>query len=173
MASSREPGSVSASSRARNRDGPFWPDRDTSRPLVVIYQNGKLTISARDAPLGDILRVVCEKIGAVLADLPPEADQRIFANLSPGRPREVLSSLLHNTGLDFFVVASVNDPSAVGRVLVLPKDTTPPSPVAQNEVSQPQMASTDDAAVNPQKTDPPTSKAAPEQPAGRPRHRRR
>ena len=53
---------------------------------VVTYQNGELTIRARNAPLIDVLRAVCSQTGAVL-DIPSAADERIFAILGPGRAR--------------------------------------------------------------------------------------
>ncbi len=67
---------------------------------VVTYQNGGLTINARNAPLTDVLRAVCSVTGAVL-DVPPGADERIFAILGPGRASEVLASLLNDARFDY------------------------------------------------------------------------
>lgn len=112
--------------------------------VVVTYANGKLAISANNAPLGEILHAVCEKMGAAL-DLHSGADRRMFAIWGPGRPRDVLSSLLGDAQLDFVLVASANDPSALGRVMVFPgtKDSGAQGGlVAESEVSQPQAGTT-------------------------------
>jgi len=113
-----------------------------SGQVVVAYLNGELTIRASNATLGDILQAVCEKMGAVL-EIPSGAERRMFAILGPGRPREVLSSLLDNAQLDFVLVASANDPRALGRVMVFPENkgsgaggSVPQSQVAQDVVAE-------------------------------------
>ena len=127
-----------------------------SGQVVVAYLNGELTIRANNALLCDILSAVREKMGAVL-DLPSMPNERMFAILGPGRPREVLSSLLNNAQLDFVFVASADDPRALERIMVFPraKDSSSPrdqsAKVAQNRethtesskppVSQPQTGS--------------------------------
>ena len=129
-----------------------------SGQAVVTYLDGELTIRANHALLTDILNAVCEKMAAVL-DLPSVPNERMFAILGPGRPREVLSSLLSNAQLDFVFAASADDPSALERVMVFPrtKDPTarariPESHVAQNQVAQrqpeqPNVGTTHDASI--------------------------
>lgn len=126
--------------------------------VVVTYLDGELTIRASNALLGDILKSVCEKMGAIL-DLPSAPNERIFAIWGPGRPREVLSSLLNNAQLDFAFASSADDPSAVERVMVFPrtKDSSvgeriPQSQVAenrvtQNQASQPSVGTTPEASA--------------------------
>src|SRR5216683_1906996 len=113
---------------------------------VVTYLDGELTIRARNALLGDILNAVCEKMGATL-DLPSVPNERMFVILGPGRPREVLSSLLNNAQLDFVFASSADDPNALEQVVVFPrtKDSSvgvqvPQSQVAENRVPQNQTS---------------------------------
>jgi ankyrin repeat protein len=113
---------------------------------VVTYLDGELTIRASNARLGDILNAVCEKIGAIL-DLPSVPNERMFANLGPGRPREVLSSLLNNAQLDFVFASAADDPNALERVMVFPRakdssvgERVPQSQVAENRVAQNQAS---------------------------------
>jgi len=113
---------------------------------VVTYLDGELTIRASNALLGDILNAVCEKMGATL-DLPSVPNERMFVILGPGRPREVLSSLLNNAQLDFVFASSADDPNALAQVVVFPKTKdssvgvqVPQSQVAENRVPQNQTS---------------------------------
>src|SRR5919108_270290 len=123
---------------------PMSPEvaHEPSSQAVVTYFDGELTIRASNVLLTDILNAVCEKTGAVL-DLPSVPNERMFAILGPGRPREVLSSLLSNAQLDYIFAASADDPSALARVMVFPRtkeptvrEQIPESQVAQNQVAQ-------------------------------------
>lgn len=105
-----------------------------SGQTVVRYQNGKLTIMARNAPLSDVLRAVCAKTGAVLDDVPPGADQPIFATLGPGRAREVLASLLNDARFDYVIVGPAGDPNGLARIMVFPKTK---SFKTENKASEP------------------------------------
>ncbi len=111
---------------------------------VVAYQSGKLTIMARNAPLSDVLRAVCTATGAVLDNVPPGADERIFAILGPGRAREVLASLLNDARFDYVIVGSAGDPNAVARFMVFPKTK---GSNADKQVTQPPVSSTRAASI--------------------------
>lgn len=145
-----------------------------SGQAVVTYLDGELTIRSNNAPLGDILHAVCEKTKAVVDEdaLKVAADRRILTVLRPGQPRHVLSSLLSDEHLDFVIVASDDDPNALGRIMIFPRSKEPgarngPAELAQNRAmeSQPtQIASVANVQAN---------NAAPEPPRARSRHRRR
>jgi fructose-specific component phosphotransferase system IIB-like protein len=99
---------------------PLAPEqRPASRP-VVIYQNGKLTIMANNATLGDILDIVGEKTGAVI-DVPEAATERVVSQLGPGLPRDVIASLLNGSHFNYVVVGTETDENAVSRVVLTAK----------------------------------------------------
>lgn len=139
---------------------PMAPElaQEPSDQLVVTYLDGELTIRASNALLADILNAVCEKMHAAL-DVPSVPNERMFAILGPGRPSEVLFSLLSNARLDFAFVASAQDPSALERVMVLPRTKDPTareqipeshvaqSRVAQSQPGQPNVGTTHDASI--------------------------
>jgi hypothetical protein len=99
---------------------PLAPEqRPASRP-VVIYQNGKLTIMANNATLGDILDIVGEKTGAVI-DVPEPATERVVSQLGPGLPRDVIAALLNGSHFNYVVVGTETDDTAVSRVVLTAK----------------------------------------------------
>ena len=113
-----------------------------SGQAVVTYQNGELTIKARNAPLMDILRAVCSQVGAVL-DSEAASDEPIVAILGPRPVREVLAALLSDSQLNYALSGSPIDPSTLARVIVFPKtkDSKASGLVAQDMVSQEQLSS--------------------------------
>jgi hypothetical protein len=110
--------------------------------LIVIYQNGELTIKARNAPLIDVLRAVCSQVGAVL-DSEGASDEPIVAILGPGPAKEVLAALLSYSHFNYVLSGSDVDTSTVARVIVFPKteDSKASGLVAQGRVSQKQDSS--------------------------------
>ena len=113
-----------------------------SGQAVVTYQNGELTIKARNAPLMDILRAVCSQVGAVL-ESEAASDEPIVAILGPRPVREVLAALLSDSQLNYALSGSPIDPSTLARVIVFPKtkDSKASGLVAQDMVSQEQLSS--------------------------------
>jgi hypothetical protein len=110
--------------------------------LIVIYQNGELTIKARNAPLIDVLRAVCSQVGAVL-DSEGASDEPIVAILGPGPAKEVLAALLSYSQFNYVLSGSDGDTSTLARVIVFPKteDSKASGLVAQGRVSQKQDSS--------------------------------
>jgi len=84
----------------------------------VTYLNGQLTISARDASLGDILRAVSAKTGAVIEFPSDRAQEHLFANAGPGPVREVLSSLLNGSRFNYVMLASPTNPNILQRMIL-------------------------------------------------------
>ena len=88
----------------------------------VTYQNRQLTIVAENSTLGDILRAVKTQTGASI-DFPSNANSRVVAHLGPGPSRDVLASLLNGTLFNYVLLGTVNDPSAVGKIILTQKPT--------------------------------------------------
>ena len=89
-------------------------------PPKVTYQNNQLTIVAENSTLGDVLRAVKTQTGASI-DLPANTNARVVANLGPGPSRDVLAHLLNGTLFNYVLLGTVNDPSAVGKIILIPK----------------------------------------------------
>jgi len=96
------------------------PQIPESAPTVTL-ENGKLTIVAQNATLGDILKQVQTLTGASI-DVPPNgAQERVVTQLGPGAPRDVLATLLNGTAFNYVMLGSSSDPSAVASVVLTPK----------------------------------------------------
>ena len=88
--------------------------------VIVTYQDGELTIKARNAPLLEVLRKVCSEIGAEF-DSSAGSSEPIFADLGPGPAREVLSSFLSGSRFNYAMQASAEDPNVLARLIIFPK----------------------------------------------------
>jgi hypothetical protein len=99
---------------------PLAPEQRPADRPVVIYQNGKLSITANNATLEDVLNIVGEKTGAVI-DIPGPATERVVSQLGPGLPRDVLASLLNGSHFNYVVVGTETDETAVSRVVLTAK----------------------------------------------------
>jgi hypothetical protein len=95
----------------------------TVAPLVS-YQGGELSIVAHNSTLADVLRAVRKLTGADL-EIPPNATERVVADIGPGPARDVLAELLNGTHFNYVMVGSTTDPTAVQSIVLTPKSTAP------------------------------------------------
>jgi len=90
----------------------------------VTFENGLLTISAKNSTLGEILKQVKELTGATI-DLPASgAPERVVTQLGPAAPRDVLAALLNGTQFNYVLLGSAADPSAIASVTLTSKPGT-------------------------------------------------
>lgn len=129
--------------RGKDDDAEHWRPKDPSmsatpaaasevdkKPPLASLNDGKLTITAHDAPLGEVLEAI-QRLTGIAADIPPGgAEQRIFDNVGPAPVREVLVKLLDGTNLNYVIVSSAQDPRVVKK-LILTAQTTASQPVQQ------------------------------------------
>jgi len=99
---------------------PLTPEQRPATPPIVIFENGKLSITAKNATLSDILLVVGEKTGAAI-DVPEAANERVVSQLGPGAPRDVIAALLNGSHYNYVVLGNEADPNAVARVVLTAK----------------------------------------------------
>ncbi len=91
------------------------------QPPDVTYNNGQLTINARNATLSQVLHSVQAKTGATI-DVPASATgDRVAAVFGPGQPRDVLASLLNGTKFDYVILGINGNPGGVQRVILTPR----------------------------------------------------
>ena len=100
---------------------PLTPEQRPAAAPLVIYLNGKLSISAKNSTLGDILRAIAAKTGAAI-DVPDNANERVVSQLGPGLPRDVMASLLNGSHFNYVMVGTESDPNAVARVVLTGKN---------------------------------------------------
>jgi hypothetical protein len=86
----------------------------------VTYEGGQLSIVAHNCTLADVLHAVKKQLGADL-DVPPNATERVVADLGPGTPRQVITDLLNGTHFNYVIVGSASDPTAVQSLALIPK----------------------------------------------------
>ena len=99
---------------------PLTPEQRPAAPPIVIYLNGKLSISAKNSTLGDVLRAIANKTGAAI-DVPENANERVVSQLGPAPARDVMASLLNGSHFNYVMVGSENDPNSVVRVVLTAK----------------------------------------------------
>ena len=107
-------------------------------PPQVSYQNGQLSIDSQNATLSQVLRSVQTQTGASV-DIPPGAgSERVVASLGPGKPKDVLASLLNGSKFNYVILGEANNPGAVQKVILMAK-TSPATDLttAQNDAHRP------------------------------------
>ena len=89
----------------------------------VIDWDGKLlTIDADNSSLSDIMLAIRSRTGASI-EMPGSANrERIAVHLGPAPIREVLSSLLYGTDFNYVIQSSEDDETALGKVILIPRD---------------------------------------------------
>jgi hypothetical protein len=122
---------------------------------VVKYKDGELSIEAHNSTLSDVLKAVRQQTGAEL-EIPPNASERVVADLGPGPARQVLADLLNGTHFNYVMVGSSTDPSAVQSIFLTSKATSGSVESAATGVGRPRLPEPAPAAVAPE-PDPPDS----------------
>jgi hypothetical protein len=106
---------------------PPTPAQLPPSPARVSMRNGLLTIEANNSTLADVLAGVRRETKAAI-DLPPGASgERVVANLGPGTPQNVLSSLFNGSRFDYIILGSQDQPDAVQRVILRAKSGPEPA----------------------------------------------
>ncbi len=118
---------------------PLRPEQMPAVAPQVTFQNGKLTIIARNSTLGDILRAVHTKTGANV-ELSGSATERVVGMFGPGPSRDVVASLLNGSHFNYVMLGSEANPDQLQHLILTPKGSDggaaapPPQPVeAQNQ----------------------------------------
>jgi len=104
------------------------PEQGPSSPPEVNFQDGKLTILAKNSTMGDVLNAVRQKTGASV-DMPTVSSERVVGQFGPGAPRDVIAQLLNGSHYDYVLVGSPADPGAL-KAIVLTAKASGPEPVA-------------------------------------------
>jgi hypothetical protein len=95
-----------------------------------------LTIDSRNATLSQVLRSVQSQTGASV-DMPSGAgSERVVAKLGPGKPKDVLASLLNGSKFNYVILGDANNSGGVQKIILLSKNSSAgdnaPATTAQN-----------------------------------------
>jgi len=117
-------------------------------PPHVSYQNGQLSIDARNSTLSQVLRAVQAQTGAAV-EIPGSASgERVVAQLGPGRPRDVLATLLNGSHFNYVILGMPGEGGGIQKVILTARQggtaTAPSSPVAGAATGQPVPPQDDD-----------------------------
>jgi len=126
---------------------PLSPEQLPAVAPQVSYQNGQLTIVARNSTLGDILRAVHTKTGANV-ELSGGAPERVVGQFGPGPSRDVVASLLNGSHFNYVMLGSAGNADQLERLILSPKvggDVPVPGPA-----QPPVQAQTQPVGVPPQ-----------------------
>ena len=139
--------------------------------LVVLFQDGLLSISSNKANLSEILFEVHQRTGAEIA-IPAGAEQeRVAAEIGPGPAPEVLAHLLNGSRFNFMILSSSTDPHALDRVILSPRAEGPMAagiPQPQPVVDEDGEAVQSQAGIPVRPVPPGSSSDNPNPPAGAP-----
>jgi len=117
------------------------PTLEQSPPAAprVSMQNGLLSIDSQNATLAQVLRAVQTQTGASI-EVPGSANsERVVAQLGPGRPSDVLNTLLNGTRFNYVILGVTGDVGAVQKVILTPRQGgAAGSPVSSAQNIQPQ-----------------------------------
>jgi hypothetical protein len=100
---------------------PPVPEKTAPEPPLVTYDGIHLTIFCDNSTLADVLAAVRDQTGADI-EIPANAfRERVAARLGPAPARDVLTSLLSGTDLDYVIQASDEDDQAIQTVILTPR----------------------------------------------------
>jgi hypothetical protein len=94
-------------------------------PPQVTYQNGLLTIDARNSTLSQVLRTVQAQTGASIEMPSSAANERVMMQLGPGRPRDVLNTLLNGSKFNYIILGMTDNPGGVQKVILTSRQNAP------------------------------------------------
>jgi hypothetical protein len=143
---SATPGTSAHPQRAHARGKKAAPAAETPQPAPppptpeqmpptaprVTYQNGLLTIDATNSTLSQVLRSVQAQTGASVEMPASAANERVMMQLGPGRPRDVLNTLLNGSKFNYIILGMTENPGGVQKVILTTRLSTPTVNTAQN-----------------------------------------
>jgi hypothetical protein len=116
---------------------PPTPEQMAPAPPNVSYQGGQLTIDSKNATLAQVLRSVQNKTGASIEVPASAGNERVVAQLGPGRPSDVIAALLQGSKFDYIILGVANQPGAVQKLILTTRQSGGTSNTAQNHAPQP------------------------------------
>jgi hypothetical protein len=101
------------------------PEQMSPTPPRVTYQNGLLTIDAQNSTLSQVLRAVQAQTGASVEMPSSAANERVMMQVGPGRPRDVLNTLLNGSKFNYIILGMIDNPGGVQKVILTTRQNAP------------------------------------------------
>lgn len=98
--------------------------------LEVEFDNDLLRIDAENVTLGDTLKVVSARTGAVVQFPTGALGERIFVHLGPGAARDVVTQLLGGSQFNYMILSSASKPQGITRLILSGSVSTRESPTS-------------------------------------------
>jgi hypothetical protein len=144
---------------------PPTPEQMPAVQPRVSYQNGLLSIDAPNSSMTDVLNAVKRQTGANIEVPAGASGDRIVARLGPGKPKDVLASLLSGSRFNFIILGPPQNPDAVQRVILTRRQNGSTGSAPAQQSMNPQVVpapSSDDDAEAPEEIEPDTPEEAPQ-----------
>ena len=106
-----------------------------AKPAQIQFSDSTLSIAADNSSLSEILRTVASQSGMQIEGL--GADERVFGSFGPGKPRDVLSTLLNGTPYNIMMVGDQSN-GAPDKLILTP--TAPETQTATSSAPAPVQA---------------------------------
>jgi hypothetical protein len=103
---------------------PPTPEQMPPTPPHVTYQNGLLTIDAKNSTLSQVLRSVQAQTGASIEMPSSASSDRVMMQLGPGRPRDVLNTLLNGSKFNYIILGMTENPGGVQKVILITRQNS-------------------------------------------------
>jgi hypothetical protein len=100
-------------------------------PPSISFQNGLLSIDAPNSNLSDVLSAVRRATGAVIEGGGGAESERVVVHLGPGRPSDVLSTLLNGSRYNYVLLGAPQRADAVTRIVLILRAGGDQFPAAQ------------------------------------------
>ena len=110
------------------------PEPPPVPPAVAVYREGSLSLTAQNAPLGDILETVRESTGAVVEA--PVLEERVSIQLGPQPPVQAITALLEGMHLNYVILGGTSDQDRLQYIII----TTRPQPAVDSQSAAPAPA---------------------------------
>jgi len=123
---------------------------DSSGMFAIDYRAGQLSVVADKAELGNVMKLLGEKIGASVEVSADVTTEPVVARLGPAAPNQILAELLDSSHLEYIVMGSdenglgiqrivVHKRAALGREpLIATRRQTTPVPESEPERAEPE-----------------------------------
>jgi len=121
----------------------------------VRFRNGLLSIHGQGSTLRSVLRAVESATGASIT-LPDDASERVDVDLAPGKPLDILASLLNGSRYDYYILLDSKQPSnGLAQIMLTARNTNrqPSTPTIRVAGRQPSTDDTEAAESNEQQNE--------------------
>ena len=148
---------------------PAPPPTPEQLPAVqprVSFQNGLLSIEANNSTMYDVLSAVKRQTGANI-DVPlGSAADRVVTRIGPGKPRDVMASLLSGSKFNYIIVGAAQNPDGIQRVILSrrPAGAAPAAASGQASFNPQVIPAPEDEPVEEMEPEPPPEEIAQPEP---------